>query len=261
MSSDTPNILATYQRILEQQGYKPTTVYQRIRLLGHLGVSPDQATRADVLRVMDMAHKSSSRRVYLNGLKIAYRDLLELGLVEHDPTIGLRSPAPPRGKPRPLTAVEIAKLLNLTGRELSWTILGLRAGLRAAEVTRVKPADLQMTDQGWVLHIPVGKGGGWGTIPAHPDVVDILQPLAGYDRALWPIRPARLSVAWTEAAEGVGVTGRRFHDLRHTFASQVYAQTGDLYVTQQLMRHASIATTTIYAQPDQGRQFQAVAGL
>lgn len=257
---DTPELFAYYEGALAAQGFQSSTIYQRIRLLKQLGADPRTATRADVLRVLDAAHKASTRRVYLNSLRIAYHDLRQLGLVDVDPTEGLRTSAPPRARPRPMNEREVTALLSLPGRERSWSVLGLRAGLRAAEVCRVKPTDLQWTDRGWVLHV-IGKGGTDCVVPAHPDVVALLEPLAGYDRPLWPMRPCHMSTRWRAAAESVGVHGHRFHDCRHTYATQLFSQTGDLYTVQQLMRHASIQTTTIYAKPDESRQFDAVAGL
>lgn len=258
---DTPEIISAYLDVLRSQGYSASAVYQRGRLLAALGVPPDQAARADVLRVLSRAEKASTRRVYLNQLRNAFRDLRELGLVDHDPTYGLKTPAPARSKPRPLTAAEIDALAGMPVRERAWTTLGLRAGLRASEVVAVQASDLIDTDLGLVLRVPHGKGGLDWTIPAHPDVVDLLVSFTAVTGRIWRINGGTMSQAWSKAAREVGVEGRRFHDLRHTYATQLYQQTGDLYVTQQLMRHASIATTTIYAKPDESRAFAAVSGL
>jgi site-specific recombinase XerD len=48
------------------------------------------------------------------------------------------------------------------------------------------------------------------------------------------------------------------HQLRHTFATRVYETTGDLLITQQLLGHASPATTAIYAQVSGSRLRDAV---
>jgi len=39
-----------------------------------------------------------------------------------------------------------------------------------------------------------------------------------------------------------------FHQVRHTFGTRIYRATGDIYLTSRLMRHASVATTQIYAE-------------
>ena len=60
---------------------------------------------------------------------------------------------------------------------------------------------------------------------------------------------------WLRAAQ---ITGRSAHALRHTFATKVYAATGDLQVTQAALGHASIASTVVYARVDKARVRAAV---
>jgi hypothetical protein len=43
-----------------------------------------------------------------------------------------------------------------------------------------------------------------------------------------------------------GVRVIRMHDLRHTFASHLYAQTKDLLLVRDILGHRSIATTQVY---------------
>ncbi len=54
------------------------------------------------------------------------------------------------------------------------------------------------------------------------------------------------------------ITGRSAHGLRHTFATKLYAKTGDLQLVQQALTHASIASTLIYAKLDRSRLRAAV---
>jgi integrase len=70
--------------------------------------------------------------------------------------------------------------------------------------------------------------------------------------------------AFATAAAGAGVrdmpNGRlRFHDLRHTFASFMLAQGGDLKLVQEALGHAQITTTARYAHLLPGRK-EAVIG-
>lgn len=260
MQDDTRETVDIYRKALRQQGFSASAIYQRVRLLRGIGVPPELATRNDVLRQLDRATAKSTRRVYLNMLRTAFRDMRDLGLVDHDPTFGLRTPSPPRARPRPMNTHEIESVLSVGGRVRAWSILGYRAGLRAHEVVAVRKEHLRWTNHGWTLHV-VGKGGVVAAIPAHAEVVALLQSYPDYDGRLWPINPSTMSSAWRVAAESVGVRGRRFHDLRHTFATQVLNATGDLLVTRDLLRHASVQTTQIYALPDESRAFDAVAGL
>ena len=52
--------------------------------------------------------------------------------------------------------------------------------------------------------------------------------------------------------------GWTLHTLRHRFASRAYAGTGDLIAVQQLLGHASVATTQRYVQPPQDSLRRAV---
>ena len=49
------------------------------------------------------------------------------------------------------------------------------------------------------------------------------------------------------ACGDAGVTDFRFHDFRHTFASALLRQTGNLKLVQKALGHANIKTTTRYA--------------
>jgi len=60
---------------------------------------------------------------------------------------------------------------------------------------------------------------------------------------------------WFAAAQ---IEGRSAHSLRHTFASTLLGQTGDLRLVQAAMNHASIVSTTIYTTVDRTKLRAAV---
>ena len=52
---------------------------------------------------------------------------------------------------------------------------------------------------------------------------------------------------WKEALRKAGIENFRFHDLRHTFATRILRQTGNLKLTSKLLGHKKIDTTMRYA--------------
>lgn len=82
-----------------------------------------------------------------------------------------------------------------------------------------------------------------------------------------PPPPAMLRRKWTCMADHIalkGVQGKRptFHDLRHTFATDIISTGADIKSVQTLMGHSS-ATTTLdtYAGVDEAAQARTIAGL
>jgi integrase len=59
--------------------------------------------------------------------------------------------------------------------------------------------------------------------------------------------PSKLRKRFARAAERAGLRPVRFHDLRHTFGTQMAAAGAPLRAIQEWMGHADYRTTTIYA--------------
>ena len=255
---------ARYLAHMAAEGLSPETVRQRVYLLRGLGKPVGEVTQDDIVSLINSRDLSAhSRAKYVTVLKATYSDLLRMGLVDHDPTARMKTPRTARRSPRPITDAELKALETLRfsrPREYAWTILGAYAGLRAGEVCSIAGTALEEGQHGPELRV-VGKGGVEATIPAHAKVVAVMREYARKDQAIWPMWPSSLDRAWKIAAESVGVEGRVFHQLRHTFATRLTRSGVDLLVIANLCRHASVATTQKYAQVADDAPFQAVVGL
>ena len=98
-------------------------------------------------------------------------------------------------------------------------------------------------------------------IPAHPKVVEILEQYSGPE-PIWDMWPTSVNRAWQRAGRSVGITGRVFHQLRHSYATRLYVVTGgSLLAVASACRHASVATTQKYAAVADDAPFLAVVGL
>jgi len=135
------------------------------------------------------------------------------------------------------------------------------AGLRVSEACSLDIADIDHDRYGVpVVHVRRGKGGKSRQVPIG----------GAADRALAAYLPARAALGTTGAALLVNAAGRRLtprsvqrrvkrwtiaggvhadatpHSLRHSFATHLLDEGVDLRAIQELLGHASLASTQIY---------------
>ncbi|MEP6650716.1 MAG: site-specific integrase [Lapillicoccus sp.] len=179
------------------------------------------------------------------------------------------------GLPQPLTPVQVQALVGacdpsrpLGRRDLAVIACLLRLGLRCGEVAALGLDDLNWTDGTLTVH---GKGGRVDVLPLP---VDVGQALVDYLRRGRPATAERVvfltarapftALARSSVSCIVGRAARRAglgtvhaHRLRHTAASTTLNAGATLEQVAHLLRHASPATTAVYAKTDLSR----LAGL
>lgn len=213
---------------------------------------PDLVTVEDMEAVVMAAKRQGSRANYVARLKSIFTTLRDLELITNTADQKLASVRKPRGLPRPLSERQAEILLTKADEPYrSWFVLGMYAGLRAMEVSGLQGSDLEEGPEGYLLRIR-GKGGTDLTIPAHPEVVKVIMDAKTLGR-LYFLNPNKVSSYACAEMARLGVD-MKFHSLRHYFAtSALRASGGDLLVVRDLLRHASVATTQVYAQLGEGR--------
>lgn len=145
-------------------------------------------------------------------------------------------------------------------------LLAVNCGLRTIEISRANIRDIETKGgQAW-LYI-------WGKGHSEPDTRKPLAPevKAAIDDYLntrtdnptgssplfvstgnrsggQRIAPTTISTMLKKAMQAAGYDSERItaHSLRHTAGTSIMELTGDLYITQQYMRHSNPATTEIY---------------
>lgn len=190
----------------------------------------------------------------------------ENGLIPSDPGLVLATPKLPRRMPRPISqaSLDIA-IETATPRVRLWLILAGYAGLRAAEISRLRREDILDTADPPVIVVS-GKGNRDRVVPINRTVADGLFVYgigkAGY---LFPgpsghIAPQTVTNRSAEHLHELGIA-ETLHSCRHYFATQLYRNTRDLRQVQELLGHSSPATTSIYAGYAQERAIEAVRSL
>lgn len=206
--------------------------------------------------------------VSLRGL---YRFLVREGRVASDPTAKVGSPKQPRSIPKAIPLADVERILDLPpdtplgqrDRAILETLYGV--GLRISELTALDVDDVDL-DGGTVL-VRSGKGSKARRVPIGRQAT---QALFVYTRS---VRPELLSRARRGSAAGalfLNARGGRLsrqgcwkilkgyaeqsgvgdkvspHTLRHSFATHMLDAGADIRVVQELLGHASLATTQVY---------------
>lgn len=207
------------------------------------------------------------------ALRIFFRFLRTRGRIPSDPAEKLPLPRLPKTLPQPLSRDEIAELVAapagdtpLEIRDRALLELLYASGLRIAEVCSVRLENLD--EDGGVIRV-TGKGNKTRLIPVGSAALEALRfylanarpkfvsPRSGAAIFLsvrgHPLTPARIWQLVRQYAKQAGIREEVHpHQLRHSFATHLLSGGADLRIIQEMLGHASIATTQIYTQVDGG---------
>jgi integrase/recombinase XerD len=215
----------------------------------------------------DAPYRATSVARALSAVRSFHRFLLREGVTDRDPAVGVPQPRLPRSLPRPLPVDDVRRLLETPDpgapsgiRDRAILELLYGSGLRISELTGLDVDDVDL--EGESLRV-LGKGGKERDVPVGSFARDAV---GGY---LTRGRPALATVA-TRGALFLNARGGRLsrqscarllgryvrlagierrvtlHTLRHSFATHLLEGGADVRVVQELLGHASVATTQIY---------------
>lgn len=107
-----------------------------------------------------------------------------------------------------------------------------------------------------IARLEITKNGNPRLLPLLPEVIKILIGFASqndhliFPSTIDPNRPFDFKKAWQKALREADLVGFRFHDLRHTVASNMVANGRSLIETGTLLGHKQASTTMRYAHLD-----------
>ncbi len=210
-----------------------------------------------------LAPRSVQRR--LSAWRSFLRDARARGLIEGDPSAGLRAPKAGRRLPQVLDVDEAVRLVELPAddalgrRDRALLELFYSSGLRLSELCGLRWAELDLGEGLVRVH---GKGGKVRLVPVGSQAKAALEALAAdtgraptqpvfQGRDGGPIHPRSVQKRLKLLAQRQGLWKRVHpHLLRHSFASHLLESSGDLRGVQELLGHADIGTTQIYTHLD-----------
>jgi integrase/recombinase XerC len=229
--------------------YAPATIDKRAAIARrYVKAFPDPFTvhASDVERwAGGLGLSASATRDAISHVRAFYRWAIRARLTDVDPTAAIELPRTQRRLPRPARDHAIAAAVSAATPELR-AILALMAGagLRCCEVAALRWADVDMI--AGTVHV-TGKGGRERVLAIAPA---IRRSLAAIDHpgatVFGPYTPCRVSQIVNRHLRSVGA-GCTAHQLRHRFATRTLEQCGRLDLVRDLLGHASIQNTEIYA--------------
>ncbi|WP_372694910.1 tyrosine recombinase XerC [Immundisolibacter sp.] len=279
MSAAAPTVDAFLAALAHQRRASPHTLsaYRRdlercTRLLPLLGAGTlVELTPAQIRRLVShLARDGLSGRSIarlLAALRAYYRLAIDHGALASDPAAGITAPKSPRRLPATLDVDHLARLLDfaaedpLARRDRAMFEVLYSSGLRLAELVALDCGDVDLADASARV---TGKGRKTRIVPvgaracaALADWLVLRRTLTAEPAALFVNRRGgRLSARAVQQrlrhwADRQGIDRRVYpHLLRHSCAGHLLESSGDLRAVQELLGHASIATTQVYTQVD-----------
>ena len=199
-----------------------------------------------------IARKAAALRCY-------FAWLVRLGRLAADPARSLRSPSGGGRLPRVLSEGEVAELVDVETptvwdrRDRAVLELLYAAGLRVSELCGLDRGDVDLAGRTVTV---LGKGGKQRRVPVHDTAVAVLRDWFANGRDLLDGPPEAAFVNRRGVRLGPRdvrrILNRRAaspthpHALRHTYATHLLDGGADLRVVQELLGHASLATTQVY---------------
>ena len=281
MSNAAAAVEAYLSELSEQRRQSPHTVsnYRRdlVRLLALAGEIPlAQLQVHHIRRYVAQLHGQGLSGRTLARLLSAWRGFFKwLGRgdgVRANPCEGVRSPKSPKHLPNALSVDEAARLLEaddesdpvLAARDRAMFELFYSSGLRLAELAALDCAALDSAlNEGEIRVlgkrskariVPVG-GKAREALAAWSVVRDTLagsgEPALFVGQRGGRISHRMIQLRLARRAVQLGLPRHVHpHMLRHSFASHVLQSSGDLRAVQEMLGHASIASTQVYTHLD-----------
>ncbi len=218
-----------------------------------------------VLSAQNRHAKSMAR--YLSSWRQFFSYLVERQLIKSNPCLGIKPPKAPRHLPKALSMEKTGALLDNVAEENTLDIrdkaifeLMYSSGLRLSELSGLNLTDINL-DEGFVQVL--GKGNKQRVVPVGQSAIEAItqylpvRTASDEQQAIFTSKNgARLSNRqiqnrlnrWSIRAE----TDRHItpHMLRHSFASHMLQESGDLRAVQELLGHSNLSTTQIYTSLD-----------
>jgi integrase len=159
---------------------------------------------------------------------------------------------------RCLTEEEEIRLLEasrglLDSQLYEMVVVALNTGIREGEVLKMRWDKIDLFGKTFESYNE--KTNRWRTVPMNETVYTLLKEkakvrsMSGYVFTTsqdTPVKACNLLKAWYKALKLAGITGLRFHDLRHTVGTRLGRAGQDIHTIASILDHSQLSTTRRY---------------
>ena len=205
----------------------------------------------------------------LDVLRSMFNRAIEWGMMKVNPAQNVKRFSVDNTRVRFLTEEEIKRLLEAcSGDLLGIVILALNTGMRRGEIFGLRWEYIDL--ENGIINLPgsLSKNKRHREIPMNELVIRVLKDLKAKSRSgyVFPGRQGNeprsdVRKSFALALKKAGIENFRFHDLRHTFCSQLVASGVDIYTVMELAGHRSVKMTMRYAHLAPSKKKEAVKVL
>lgn len=260
-------LIEEYLSVQRQRGRRPRTIesYRLFltRFARELGKPVDEATTRDIRRFL-MREESErgnvqstvTRKIHI--LSSLYKWLHREEIIDRNPMARIDAPADDESPPKYLTVEELERVRDACRSFMDRLLVELlySSGVRVSEAVALDWTDIDW--EGKRALVRDGKGGKARVVPLSTRAVMLLreyrkrrtdeQPWVFQSQFRQRMSKAAIQSRMRKLGERAGLTERLTpHRLRHTLATHLLAGGTPIHVVQEILGHASVRTTQVYA--------------
>lgn len=287
---DANRNVADYRNYLDiEKGYSRWTVrqygYDLVNFSGWMERPLEEVFSDDIRGYLgylknERQYKNTSLCRKLSALKGFYKFLKRAGGIEKNPTEDIQRPKIPKRVPVYLTKEEVERLFDYLSSKTD-SMAGKRdyaiikvlyhTGVRVSELVNIDFPDIAKSDGRYSVRV-IGKGDKERMIPLHQNALEVIMMWKGTRPKTLKTEAVfinlktlkRLTTRSVEKKIKIWIKKAGIdkpitpHKLRHTFATELLNRGANLKDIQDLLGHASLATTQVYTHTDVARLNKAV---
>lgn len=218
---------------------------------------------------MDKNYTIATCNRYLSIVKASFTKAEEWGIITEQQLKSIRRVKPLKGeisRLRFLSDEEIERLLSHCDNHLYPIVFtALNTGMRRGEILNLKWENVDFRTG--FIYLERTKNGERREIPMNDSLKALFRQLYTQRRLdtdyvfINPKTGTKLTEfkrSFATALKKAGIRDFRFHDLRHTFASQLIMKGADLKTVQELLGHKDITMTLRYSHLSQAHKIEAI---